>query len=133
MIFGRHLLSKNQWESKIWETAWNREDQYWNQAIAVHKTADLVDLLYKTLPKPRYLTWWHVANLFPHLMKICENMPKMVCGSSKLKCDYSKNRNYTFMNRALKKTPSKLLCNAPIMNPPDGKCMKNLEKYLKSY
>ena len=97
MIFGRHLLSKNQWESKIWETAWNIEDQYWNQAIAVHKTSDL---LYKTLPKPRYLTWWHVANLFPHLMNICENMSKMVCGSSKLKCDYSKTRKYTFMNRA---------------------------------
>ena len=95
-IFGRYLLTKNEWKILVWKKTWEVEENHWVRLMAVHKKCDL---LYKTIEKPRYLTWWYVADLIPHMMRTCENMAKIVCGSSKLKCDLFKSRQDTFNNR----------------------------------
>ena len=37
------------------------------------------------------MSWWHISDHFPNLMKECESMATIVCKASDLKCD-----NYAF-------------------------------------
>ena len=97
-IFGRHFLSKNEWKTIVWGKTWDVEENHWVRMMIVHKRCDL---LYKTTEKPRYLNWWYLADLIPCMMRTCEDMAKIVCGSSKLKCDVFKSRQDTFNNRVL--------------------------------
>ena len=103
MIFGVIVYSKSQWRDKIWKIAWDMEDRYWvNNAILYRNE----NLLFKTTLNPRYLTWWHLSDLIPSMMRVCEDMARMVCGTSNLKCDDPKHRKETLSNRAC------TLCNS---------------------
>ena len=39
-----------------------------------------------------YLVWWHISDLFPKLMRICEVMARIVCRNSMLKSDDYRTR-----------------------------------------
>ena len=92
MIFGVTVYSKSQWRDKIWKIAWDMEDRYWVHNAILYRNENL---LFKTTLNPRYLTWWHLSDLIPSLMRVCEDMARMVpvCGTSNLKCDNPKLRN----------------------------------------
>ena len=121
LIFGRTHMNKNQWKFKVWEIAWKVEESYWNQIFTIHKKSEL---LHKTLPNPGYLTWWHVSDLSPDMMRYCEDMAKLVCGASRLKCDDFRTRNGTFLNRAcslcdsyIEENPFHIVMQCPIHEP----------------
>ena len=95
-IFGRQIFSKSEWKTMVWSRTWEVEENHWARMLVVHKKCDL---LYETMENPRYLTWWYVADMLPHMMKTCEDMAKIVCGSSKLKSDVFKSKQDTFSKR----------------------------------
>ena len=97
MIFGVAIYSKSQWRDKVWKVAWDMEDRYWVHNAVLYRNENL---LFKTTVNPRYLTWWHSSDLIPSLMRVCEDMARMVCGTSNLKCDNPKLRKETLSNRA---------------------------------
>ena len=102
VLFGTITYNKNQWKTRVWATAWGIEDQFWKQTASLFRGTDL---LFKTTSNPRYLTWWHISDLIPRLMRICEDMARMVCGTSNLKGDSIKHKRETYINRVC------LLCN----------------------
>ena len=82
MIFGRNVYSKPLWKARVWDITWRMEDLYWRQINILYRNDNL---LFKTTSNPRYLTWWHISDLLPGIMRNCEDMAKMVCGTSELK------------------------------------------------
>ena len=97
MLFGIVVYSKSQWKDKVWKVAWDTEERFWKHNAVLYRNENL---LFKTTINPRYLTWWHISDLVPNLMRVCEDMAKMVCGTSKLKCDDPKFRREMLSNRA---------------------------------
>ena len=97
MYFGIVVYSSLQWKDKVWKVAWNMEDRYWKHNAVLYRNENL---LFKTTVNPRYLTWWHLSDLIPNLMRVCVDMARMVCGTSKLKCDDPKFKMETLSNRA---------------------------------
>ena len=75
---------KDAWSKLCWERAWESEDVYWKTTSVFHKDNNLINLI---IPDSRYINWWHLADLNQGLMRICENMVKIICRASKLKCD----------------------------------------------
>ena len=82
MIFGRTVYSKPTWKARVWDITWKIEDLYWRQINILYRNDNL---LFRTTSNPRYLTWWHISDLLPSIMRNCEDMAKMVCGTSELK------------------------------------------------
>ena len=83
-ICGRVRFSKSMWSKMVWEKAWETDDAYWRSTCLIFKRNDL---LYSTIANPRYLVWWQLADKFPQLQKMCENMARLICRTSQLKCD----------------------------------------------
>ena len=96
MIFGCTMYNKIQWKKRVWDVTWKAEDKYWKQTAILYRNENL---LFKTTANPRYLIWWHLSDLFPSMIKICEDMTKMVCGTSNLKSDNPKLKRETYSNR----------------------------------
>ena len=71
-------MSKLDWKKKIWEIAWQREDE----GYELHRCDAL---MFKVIDRPFYLVWWIIADLLPHLTINCEIMSKLVCKASLLK------------------------------------------------
>ena len=71
-------LSKYEWKKKVWEIAWQKEDEmydlYRNDA-----------LLFRVIDRPFYLIWWVISDLMPCHTNNCEIMSKLVCNASLLK------------------------------------------------
>ena len=65
----------------MWHRAWDLERTYWCNA---HRSLEYVN---KLCPSPMYLCWWQISDTNPNLIGMCENMARMVCKSSMLKCD----------------------------------------------
>ena len=85
MLNGRTPISKKKaWSKLCWEKAWTYEDTYWNTTAILHKDSNLLNLV---LSETRYLTWWMFSDVDQSMMRICENMVKILCRASKLKCD----------------------------------------------
>ena len=76
--------SKGIWSTMIWKKIWQLDDLYWESTKVLYRANEL---LYKTVSISRYLPWWEIADQCPEFMRICENMAKIVCHSSRLKCD----------------------------------------------
>ena len=36
------------------------------------------DILFKTMGQTRYMTWWMIADKFPELIKMVENMARLI-------------------------------------------------------
>ena len=73
------------WARLCWEH--KRNTVHLTHIINIHNCLSLSCLLWKLLPETRYLSWWHMADLDQSLMRICENLVKIICRASKLKCD----------------------------------------------
>ena len=85
MTFGyTNVISKKAWSGMVWEKAWKLDDAYWKSTSILHEQNDM---LLKTIGKPQYLTWWHLADNIPYLQGMCENMARLVCHASLLKSD----------------------------------------------
>ena len=78
------IMSKRRWSKIIWNNAWRLEDAYWNSTKILHKDNDLLQM---ALTCSRYLCWWELADKRPHLIRMCENMAKLVSHSSRLRGD----------------------------------------------
>ena len=83
-IDNKPLLSKQKWSQCVWTKAWQIEDIYWSSTSILHKDNDL---LVRTIVKNRYHSWWDMSDKYPHMIKICETMAKLVSHASKLKGD----------------------------------------------
>ena len=85
MVTGKSaIMSKKCWSKMVWDRAWMIDDLYWESTRILHRNNEL---LHVTLMQSRYLGWWELSDKAPHLLKMCENMARMVCHSSRLKCD----------------------------------------------
>ena len=96
MIFGRIVYGKPQWKARVWDITWRMEDLYWRQINILYRNDNL---LFKKTSNPRYLTWWHISDLIPSIMRNCEDMAKMVCGASNLKAHKPKLKRETLSKR----------------------------------
>ena len=68
----------------MWHRAWDLERTYWLIQCNAHRSLEYVN---KLCPSPMYLCWWQISDTNPNLIGMCENMARMVCKSSMLKCD----------------------------------------------
>ena len=44
-------------------------------------------LLFSTVGKTQYLTWWHIADIAPQHQMMCETMARLICYTSLLEED----------------------------------------------
>ena len=72
------------------------EDTYWSLEARLHRD---LDLIVRVCSGPKYLTWWALSNKYPEMMHICENMARIICHASLLKCDDVRLKNLTPGNR----------------------------------
>ena len=91
------ICGKKAWAKKVWEKAWLLEDVYWDASKIVHKYNDL---LYGAVGHTRYMAWWKLADHNPFLIRMCENMAKLICHASFLKCDDPRLKGMSHSNRA---------------------------------
>ena len=78
MIANGCHLSKVEWEKKIWEIAWRKEDEEYD----LHRSNALI---FRVLDCPFYLIWWIISDLMPCHTNNCEIMSKLVCNASLIK------------------------------------------------
>ena len=91
------ICGKKAWAKNVWEKAWLLEDVFWDSSKIIHKDNDL---LYGAVGHTRYMAWWKVADFFPPLIRMCENLAKLVCHASYLKCDDPRLKGMSHSNRA---------------------------------
>ena len=96
LLFARKFNTKTQWKEKVWKTVRDAEDVYWDNVTKVQKTCKY---LHQTMGNPRYLTWWYMADLHLLPMYKCEDMARLVCNTSNLKCDNILLKNEPFGSR----------------------------------
>ena len=80
----------------VWRTAWQVEDSDWDFSSFFYKSLETIKL---TVGKAKYLSWWHVSDIFPFLIRQCETMARIVCKASRLKCDDFKYKGTTFFEK----------------------------------
>ena len=78
------IISKTRWSQTVWRKAWEYEDLYWDSTRILNRNNDL---LYNTITHTRYISWWRISDIRPNLIRMCENLAKLVCHTSRLKCD----------------------------------------------
>ena len=86
------IISKIAWSKKIWEKAWVLDDVFWQTTYILNRDNDL---LFGTVGKSRYMTWWAMSDKWPHLIRMCEVLSKIVCRTSMLKSDDYRLRDST--------------------------------------
>ena len=84
MVTHSHMYTKCEWKRKVWARAWEVEDEDCRMRLTLYKSLYYVE---KANGPTRYFIWWAISDNFPWLMKDCENMVKILCKTSKLKCD----------------------------------------------
>ena len=78
------IPGKKAWSDLVWSRAWQLEDVFWNSVKFLYRENDLlVSVLINTM----YLPWWSMSDKEPNMMCICENMVKLICHASRLRCD----------------------------------------------
>ena len=68
----------------VWDRGWSLEDTYWSLEARLYRD---LDLLVRVCSGPKYLKWWALSNKYPHMIRICEKVSKLICHASLLKCD----------------------------------------------
>ena len=76
--------TKQMWKTMVWDRAWSLEDTLWGLESRLHKE---LALFMRINQETWYLTWWALSNKFPNIIHICENLARIICHSSLLKCD----------------------------------------------
>ena len=84
MVVRGHRYAKDIWKKIVWTRGWSLEDTHWSLEARLYKD---LDLIVRVCSRPRYLTWWALSNKFPEMIGICENVAKLICHASLLKCD----------------------------------------------
>ena len=90
------IISKRAWSKLIWDRAWKLEDANWRAANIIHKDNDL---LVRTIGETRYLTWWTISDLDYRLVRMCEDLSKLICHASLLKRDDYRLKGLTMSNK----------------------------------
>ena len=70
--------------------AWENEDHDWRMKIFYFSSIQTLKEVSGTV---RYSLWWRLSDDQPILPKQCEDMIKLICGASRLKCDDPRLRN----------------------------------------
>ena len=78
------LYSKTSWSKIVWAQAWKLEDAYWLSTFVINQDCEY---LFKISGKSKYITWWDISDKYPSSIRMCENLAKIVCKTSKLKSD----------------------------------------------
>ena len=91
------VCGKKAWSKMGWEKAWMLEDVFWDSSKLIHRDNNL---LYGTVGHTRYMSWWRLADLYPPLIRMCENMATLVCHASNLKCDDARLKGLSQSNKA---------------------------------
>ena len=85
MVTGkRAIVHKATWSKLVWARGWALDDAFWRVSCMMH-TAN--NLLARSVGKSRYITWSYISDRWPHLIRMCETMVRVVCHTSRLKCD----------------------------------------------
>ena len=92
LLLGRTFMTKIQLKREVWSVTWDHEDIFWYNVLNIQKKGEY---LLNTIGNTRYLTWWYLSDLFHNLMPVCEDMSKLVCNTSKLKCNDVNLKNST--------------------------------------
>ena len=53
-----------------------------------------------TLGCVKYLTWYHISDVYTNRMRECETMASLVCGASNLKCDDYRLKHRSFLSKS---------------------------------
>ena len=78
------IASKKAWSALVWDREWKLEDANWHASNTILRENDL---LCRTIGETRYLTWWAMSDLDYRLVRMCEDMSKIICHASLLKRD----------------------------------------------
>ena len=97
IVTNEHFYSKLQWKTLIWNRAWQIEDSDWQYGTMFYKAMENINM---TIGSAKYLTWWHISDVYPKLMKECETLAKIVCNASDLKCDHYKYKGASFYSKS---------------------------------
>ena len=60
------------------------EDADWTFTVNLQSSLHKLNM---TLGCVKYLTWYHISDVYINRMRECETMASLVCGASNLKCD----------------------------------------------
>ena len=91
-----NVVPKFTWSKRVWDRAWALDEAYWRSTSMICSENDL---LFRTVGKSQYLTWWYISDKWPHLIRMCEILSKIVCRTSRLKCDDFRLKNATHSQR----------------------------------
>ena len=91
-----NLLSKSQWKKIVWERAWAKEKEVWNEEFLNNRHLDLVKLV---MPHPGYSIWWSISDQNRGYMKRCELMVRILCHTTMLKGDDCRLRRATYAEK----------------------------------
>ena len=107
-----HMWSKERWKQMVWEKAWQKEGERWNELKEENRFLDLINL---TMEQSGYSIWWILTDYDRQYVKQCEIMVKLLCHTSMLKSDDSRLRRKPFGSR---------MCNAcDLASPEDARHM----------
>ena len=78
------FMSKSRWKNIVWNIAWAKEIEDWENTDFDCKSLELMG---KVSRSPIYSIWWQLADTHPTWMRECELMVKILCKSTILKDD----------------------------------------------
>ena len=79
------LPSKSTWSKRIWHEAWSLEDQLSrNNSLFLEEGASIMK---QVLGPSEYLPWWALSDRKPYLIRMAENLAKILSHSSQLRED----------------------------------------------
>ena len=90
MIAGTRFYEKSEWKNKVWSLAWGIEDTDWRLKISHFKS---IKALHEVSGEVRYSVWWSLSDDHPEKVKQYEDLVRIICGASRLKCDDPRLRN----------------------------------------
>ena len=97
MTFNSHTYSKGIWKKIVWARAWEVEDKDWYITSMFQKSLQKLNM---TLGCAKYLSWYHISDAYPKLMRECETMARLVCGASNLKSNEYRYIGKFFMEKS---------------------------------
>ena len=72
------------WSERVWSQAWRLEDAYWESTSLINRDCKYLNM---TSGVSSYSTWWAISDILPSLIRVSENLVKIVSRYSKLKAD----------------------------------------------
>ena len=74
---------KQTWSKIVWTRAWRLEDNLWASNGIINEKS----IFRMVCGASHYISWWSLADMKPHLRRMCEVLVKIVCSASMLKSD----------------------------------------------